>query len=39
MSEVLRGAVFVEQLGAFGGIINTTLVTSAIFFEALVIAT
>jgi len=27
------------MLGAFGGIINTTLVTSAIFFEALVIAT
>jgi len=27
------------MLGAFGGIINATLVTSAIFFEALVMAT
>ncbi len=27
------------MLGGFGGIINATLVTSAIFFEALVMAT
>jgi len=33
-----REAPLGAMLGAFGGLINATLVTSAIFFEALVMA-
>ena len=38
-SDDVRRLVTRPLLGAFGGIINATLVTSAIFFEALVMAT
>ena len=38
-SQFREARLLGAMLGGFGGIINATLVTSAIFFEALVMAT